>query len=330
MRLRIFFALILLLFMANYGDVFAETSARDDLGTTTNAPVEVQVGVYVSSIHNIDLMERTFETSFYAWWKHGTPDFMPYESNEITNAQSFKIAFKDSSIHKSFRHSNVRYVAKLNKDWDLTYYPFDRQVLRIKMEDFSRDTRSLILKLDKANSKINPDLKLDGWEVVGMDIKSGVTIYQSNLGDPTAPSVRTYSNINVEITLKRQGWWIFFYSFIGIFVAFLICIFTFLISPERLGARLTLAIGAIFLIVGNLYVLDTSLPMTKKFTLVDAIQIATLITILSTIILTIILYFLSHKGKKGLSQRVNLDSMLLLIITYVGYILYEVIQALSA
>jgi hypothetical protein len=61
----------------------------------------------------------------------------------------------------------------------------------------------------------------------------------------------------------------------------------FFIHADSIESRFGLSVGSLFAAVGNKYIIDSILPETSTFTLVDSLHALTFIGILVTIILSV-------------------------------------------
>lgn len=60
------------------------------------------------------------------------------------------------------------------------------------------------------------------------------------------------------------------------YIAFLISVISFTIQVQELEPRFGLPVGGLFATVGNKYIIDSILPETSAFTLVDTLHTLTL------------------------------------------------------
>ena len=67
------------------------------------------------------------------------------------------------------------------------------------------------------------------------------------------------------------------------YIAFLISILCFYIHADGMDSRFGLTAGSLFAVIGNKYIIDSSLPESASFTLVDMLHGITLFFILGVI-----------------------------------------------
>lgn len=68
--------------------------------------------------------------------------------------------------------------------------------------------------------------------------------------------------------------------FLGMYLAFFISFICFFIHADGMDSRFGLSVGSLFAVVGNKYIIDSSLPESSSFTLVDTLHGITLAFIL--------------------------------------------------
>ena len=93
---------------------------------------------------------------------------------------------------------------------------------------------------------------------------------------------------------------VFWKIFLGMYVAFLIAYATFYIHVDNIESRFGLTVGALFAVVGNKYIIESSLPESAIFTLVDELHALTLFFIFCVIISTAYSLKLYKREKKQL------------------------------
>lgn len=291
LRLPIFIALLYCLLHGN------AVSAQPDT---------VKIGAYINDIYDIDLSAQSFSAEFWVWFNYSNPALHPQESMELLNAKSFDCpnVFTRSVQEKNMQWCEKKYIATLKKEWDIRNFPFDAQKMTIELEEGVMDTQSLVYLPDYENSKLDSSIQLGNWKIKSFEINSQSRPYQSNFGDPRLSETKSaYTHLDLNIHLQRKAWGLFFSLFTGMYVAFLISWIVFFIEPHYVDPRFGLSVGGLFASVGNKYIVDSELPQTTSFTLVDKLYIITYISLLMCIILSVVSLRLWGSGKKAQSKR---------------------------
>ncbi|MEI8393458.1 MAG: hypothetical protein WCF85_01895 [Rhodospirillaceae bacterium] len=297
-------------------------------------PSKVKVGMYITQLYDFDMAKRSFSVTFWGWFIHADQKYKPLENVEIVNAKSSTVKFS-AVLPKETKEGTVywdqaKYSAIIGQDWDIQKFPFDTQKLIINLEDGVNDTTSTVFVADSANTNIDSSVKIPGWSIESLEIKSSDTVYNTTFGDPTLQGSSTYSKISAIITVKREGFRLLLSTFIGFFVAFALVSLTYFIDTEWMaGSRVGLCGGAIFASVGNMYVINNYLPPVSIFTLADAIEASTFVTIIFAILTVVMVKALKDIKKPELAERMNTVCAAISLISYPAFNMWAIYQATS-
>src|SRR5215213_4657003 len=88
------------------------------------------------------------------------------------------------------------------------------------------------------------------------------------------------------MVIKRDANGLFWKMFLGMYIAFLIAYVCFYIHADGMDSRFGLSVGSLFAVIGNKYIIDSSLPESTTFTLVDTLHGLTLFFIFAVIAAT--------------------------------------------
>jgi len=154
-----------------------------------------------------------------------------------------------------------------------------------------------------------------------------ISHYKSDFGDPSLNGVSDYSKVVYVIYLSRNSLSLFFKLFTGCYVAFLVAFLVFFIKPDYVDPRFGLSIGGLFAAVGNKYVVDSNIPESISFTLVDKIHDITFIFILLTILCSIIsLKIFDSK----ISNKYKVFDKISALIIFLSYLIVNIIMIKSS
>src|SRR5262249_50097517 len=139
------------------------------------------------------------------------------------------------------------------------------------------DSRSLVFAVDTAGKHFDPRFTLRGWNIDSFTITTGIKAYETAFGDTSLKSPHTeYSSYRATIGIRRDASELFWKMFLGMYVSFLIAYICFYIHADNIDSRFGLSVGALFAAIGNKYIIDSALPESTTFTLVDALHGLTL------------------------------------------------------
>lgn len=291
-------------------------------------PDTVATGIYLKSLYDFNSSAFSYDVDLWMWFIYKKDSLNPLKTIEIANAKNY--AYSNSSIERrnDLYWASQNCKATINQNWDLEHYPFDHQKLEIVLEESELDTRRVLLLADKPKFEYNDKIDIKGWEIDSLKIWSGVSEYKTDFGDVSIKNGKSeYSKVYYTIFLSRDSWALFFKLFTGCYVAFLVAFLVFFIKPIYVDPRFGLSIGGLFAAVGNKYVVDSNIPSSISFTLVDKIHDITFIYILSTILFSIISLKLYDKGKQDTQMKFDKIGCSILLSTY---IIINVIMILTA
>jgi L-asparagine transporter-like permease len=116
--------------------------------------------------------------------------------------------------------------------------------------------------------------------------------------------------------------------FIGMYIAFLISMLSFTPHPAELEPRFGLPVGGLFAAVGNKYIIDSLLPETSSFTLVDTLHSLTFLAIFMTLLVSAMALKLHDKQKNEECLRLNKRGSRIIISSYLILNLFFIIKAI--
>jgi hypothetical protein len=291
-------------------------------------PDTVKTGIYITSIHDIDFRDKEYTVNFWVWFNYKNPDFDFAKYIEIPQAKTMKTLY--SSVDTT-EDGNMYVLLKLQcvmKDsWKIDNFPFNHQSLRLTIENAQYDNSTLVFAKD-TTGKIYDAHALTGygldstrgWHIDpdSVKISIGTKEYDTNFGDPSVLKPEMlYSAYKVKIGIKRDAWALFWKIFIGMYIGFLIAYISFYIHIDHIDARFGLVVGALFAVVGNKYIIESSLPESSSFTLVDSLHGLTLIYILSVIVSTTYVLWLKKREE---IKKANVVDMILGQFLFVVYV----------
>ncbi len=249
--------------------------AQDTLSSTS--PDTVSTGIYITSIHNIDFKQKEYTIDLWLWLKYKNRKFDFLQNMEIPMAKSVSRSFStiDTSGEKVYLLMKLQCVMK--DEWRIDNFPFDHQNLRFALENSQFDSSALVFVPDTLGNNFDRRFTLRKWHIDSIRITAGSRVYETTFGDPKMEIPKSvYSSYKVKIVLTRNAMGLFWKMFLGMYIAFLIAYMCFYIHIDGIDSRFGLSVGALFAVVGNKYIVDSSLPESSTFTLVDTLHGLTL------------------------------------------------------
>ena len=281
-------------------------------------PDTVKVGLYITSIHDIDFKQKEYSINCWMWLKYKNRAFDFLQNLEIPQAKTFSRAYAtvDSSGESIYMLMKLQCVMK--DSWRINNFPFDRQKLRLSIENSQFDSKSLVFVADTIGRHFDPRFTLSGWEIDSCILMTGIKAYETGFGDESLAKPHTeYSNFRVRMDLKRDAMGLFWKMFLGMYIAFLIAYICFYIHSDGMDSRFGLSVGSLFAVVGNKYIVDSALPESTSFTLVDALHGLTLFSIFAVIACTAISLLMVKKNKIAQAKRFDMIAAQTLLVIYI-------------
>jgi hypothetical protein len=281
-------------------------------------PDTVSVGAYVISVHDINFRDKEYTMRFWLWFLYDNPDFDFSTQLDIPNAKSIDPPeiILDSLDGKAWAIMKMK--ATMKESWKVADFPFDEQHLSVQIENSLFDNKTLVFKPDVIGSTYDKEDALDGWNIKNFKVSNIQNDYETGFGDQQpSRSLQNFSAFLLEMDIERNAWGLFLKIFIGMYIAFLISIISFTIQVSELEPRFGLPVGGLFATVGNKYIIDSILPETSAFTLVDSLHTLTFLAIFGTLVVSAIALRQYDNGNKEAAVRYNHIGSRWVVILYV-------------
>lgn len=291
-----------------------ESAAQDSVAEVDSDPAETegadpnvyQMGVYITSLHDLDVRNESFGVDYWVWSVHPSDLGNPLENLEFYNAREVDINLDETDERGDENWSQRKIGSVVRHDWDLSNYPFDRQVLDIVLEEGFADTTTLVYDPDTANSGYNEDIELEGWRITNFEVEESAVEYATTFGDPAISDGSSYARLVASVEIQRDSTTGFFKLVAGVYAASAIAILSFLMVPDIapiFGARMVVLVGALFATMLSLRASEAVLGSTEALSLVDKIHIATMIFIFIAALLAVLARMGCEAGKEKLVER---------------------------
>ncbi|HCR55145.1 MAG TPA: hypothetical protein DIW27_12065 [Cytophagales bacterium] len=291
-------------------------------------PDTVKAGSYVISVHDINFHEKEYTIRFWLWFLYSNPDFDFATQLDIPNA---KVIDPPEIIYDSLNDKAwviMKMKCTMKQNWDVRDFPFDEQHLKVQIENTLFDKNSLVFKPDVSGSNFDHKEAIDGWSIKNFKITQGDNDYETGFGDHES-DYQLFSALKIEMNIEREAWGLFAKIFIGMYIAFLIAIISFTPKPSELEPRFGLPVGGLFAAVGNKYIIDSLLPESSDFTLVDTLHALTYLAIFGCLLVSAIALKYNDDGKVETSLKINSIGAKIVIGVYIIANLFFVVLAIN-
>ena len=292
--------------------VYLGTNAQDA------KPDTVKIGIYITSIHDIDFKQKEYSVNFWIWLKYKNKDFDFYNNLEIPQAKNVTKSFVTIDSSNGVINMQMKLQCVMKDSWRISNFPFDRQSLRIAFENSQYDSRSMIFVADTVGQHYDSRFTLRGWTIDSCLLSTGIKMYETGFGDEELAKPHTeYSSFRIRLVVSREASGLFWKMFLGMYLAFLISYVCFYIHADGMDSRFGLTVGALFAVIGNKYIIDSALPESSSFTLVDLLHGVTLFFIFTTIAANAYSLNLIKKNKAAKAYKFDVAASMIVLILYI-------------
>ncbi len=273
----------------------------------------VKTGVYILNIGKFEVSSGSYTVDFYLSMEcdaNCSPDF------EFMNGRATSVdKLIDEPASKFYRIQ-----ASLAQNIDLKNYPFDEHALPIVIEDKRNTLQDLVYEFDPANSGIDPNVVMVGWELGNTSFAQETHHY--------VPYNEDYSRLVYNVNIHR----IFLASVLKTFLPVLFIVIVGLIAlliEERDKLWTRIGINTSSLIAAVMFHLNvtSSIPPVGYLTFADKFMIATYVLLALNLLSTVLMMMHAKKGDEKaekLAFRISLYGLPLLAIAM--YVLMFIIR----
>jgi len=288
-------------------------------GLRAAAPDTARVGAFVISVHDINFHDKEYTVRFWLWFLYKNPEFDFTSQLDIPNAKTIEPpeSIIDTVDGKAWVMLKMKCTMKEN--WSVQDFPFDTQHLRVQIENSILDNTVLIFDPDLKGSKFDDEEAIDGWAIRNFKVGVRDNHYATGFGDPRpGKDHQTFSQFTIDMDIERDAWGLFMKIFLGMYIAFLISIISFTPHPSEMEPRFGLPVGGLFAAVGNKYIIDSLLPESSSFSLVDTLHALTFIAIFGTLLVSAIALKQFDNGNKELAEKTNRGGAKIVVVLYIA------------
>jgi len=244
--------------------------------------------IQVQDLWDLDLNRATIKADFYLTLEYKNP-----ENKELSLLNGTIIKADTLIDNDSLNILALRISAELRTHFDYYRFPLDSQKITIEIEPYQYIEDLVLIIVPNQNILVNK-IHLNGWIVTGIKGLSKINDYK--IIENNAPSEYKYSSLLFEISILRENRFKYFLkTFLPSLISILIIYIGFILHSDQFYMRINLALGSLFVIISNFIVTQRSLPNVSEFTLIEKINLVSLIIVLITILFFAITHRLKNK-----------------------------------
>ncbi len=252
---------------------------------------DVNVGVYVLNLGKFDVATGSFTVDFYMSMK--CMDTCPSDQFEFMNGRA-------ATVEKTIDKPNEKFYriqANLNSPVNLKDFPFDAQQMQIILEDKTHTIEEVSYTINHEESGIDDSIAFTGWNIDRWD--ASVREHEYNIYG------EKFSQYVFTIDISRIVWNSFLKTFLPVIFIVLVVLFSFLLDPDKISQRLTMAGSSLVASVMFHISITNQIPPLGYLTFADKFMILTYFVLLATFIINMVLLELLEQKKQDLVERVH-------------------------
>ena len=267
------------------------------------------IGVYVTSLRDLDPVGDSFGIDFWVWSVH-PPGDNPLNSLEFVNAKQIETRLERTTRRDDREWSRLKARATVLHDWDVTDFPFDRQNLALDLGIAGSDAPAC--GVDRAGSGYDKGIAPEGWRIAAFDVERHTRENATDFGDPARSGRGAQEHVLVTVELQRESVVGFVKLVAGVYAAIAIALLSFLMAPDQapvFSGRMMVLVGALFATVVNMQVGNSLLGSPEAVSLVDKIHIVALAYVFVAAAMAVVSWRDYDSGRESRARRRDLVSL---------------------
>jgi hypothetical protein len=282
----------------------------------------VTIGIYLSSIYELDMSAGSYSADFWIWSESPIKQKFSLDEVELGLLHGkfpidASLKYKEN-LNNSISFENRKIRGTFLHDFNLSLFPFDKQVLRFSVE--GTDSTEKMNFFLSPYSGFNKSILISGWHINDFKLLKTDVKHNTNFGYPKFDVDVKYPLIVAEIELVRDSPYLFLKLSIGLFIAVLIAALSSAMNVRNndlYGSRVALLGGALLAAVLNQQFADSKAGGITSITLIDLIHLVGISMIGCLFIATILFRYLCTKeGWKLKIQKIDVFFGALILISF--------------
>jgi len=249
------------------------------------SPETVQIGAFLTGLSDLDPSKKSFSASLWLWSITDQEEGSPLDRLEFTNVIKIDSPNSVKELTSLGVWHQRKIVGSFRHEWDLSRFPFDKQLLLIGLEEGEFDKKTILFSADAKSSGFDSDIKLTDYRIKSARLLNNEKTYRTNFGDPRLPpgNPSTYAHAELQILLERINSNLFWKLISGAIAASFFAFASFWLRvdhPSALSPRFGLLSGSLFAAVVGLRNSAIQLGTDNHTTLIELIYIEVMLYIM--------------------------------------------------
>ncbi|AEB28288.1 ligand-gated ion channel [Francisella hispaniensis] len=325
-----------------YSDIFGYDN------TPPQKPTLVKTSAFITDIHSLDEVSEQLQIDVIFRFSWNDPR-LEFNENKVKNPYKlYQGDFQYDEVFEGWKpqisiineigspqikarqikiypNGDVIYIEQrtlqLETPMQLKKFPFDKQVLKAYIIPFGYNSKEVQLKVEP-NDKItvkdyvkeHPNINIAEWHLTNFNLaNTEPTKYY--YGKPEKISM-----IEFSISLKRKPTNIILKVLIPLTLLVLAMWAIFWMDTKALSDRLNIAFIGILSVIAYQFLIEGEMPDIDYLTFTDGFLLLSFSILFSTVLESLIVYWLVKTNKQSLARNVDIFSRVAFPLTYIGLI----------
>ncbi len=282
-------------------------------------PVAVKTGFYVDRVSALSVPDMMWNVDFYVWFRWRGATVNPGENFQVMEGEieDNRLITRHDAGDDHYELRKVK--ATITKVFTIDRFPNDDHGLTLAIEDAAQGVGELVYVADTEGSSVSSRVKVPGYAVKNAALVVKDHAYKTTRGDPRLEGQpkANHSQALYQISIKRDGWGLFFKLFLTMYIAVALSMLVFFIKPTDVDARFGLTVGALFAVMANAYVIQGALPAAGGLVMADLLTGVATLTLFLTVGQSTLALTLCHRGYEELANKFDRLSLIALGVAFV-------------
>jgi hypothetical protein len=277
--------------------------------------------IQVQDIWDLDYNKSTVKMDFFINFEYTNTESLGFSLLNGTILER-EVLFIDSISEHKFYIERILSENKIKFDFDR--FPLDNQAIEIILEPNSYADRQIFYSNSAQNIFVG-ETHLNGWNTKEVNFSSQRVSYLIN--EKFGKKQYQYEDAIFSIPLYRKNPILYFFkTFITTLISILIIYFGFLLPPQMIEPRLNLSVGSLFVMISNLIVTQQLLPEVSAISLIEKLNMGSLVLISSTILYFALVFKYHKRVKVDNWSNINYIFIAISLSAYIVFCVFVIIK----
>ncbi|MBM4159317.1 MAG: hypothetical protein FJ216_11145 [Ignavibacteria bacterium] len=275
----------------------------------------VHISLFLTDLEKINTKDQTYEAEFYLWlkWKEGRSG----KNIEYMNSSETRNIFFDEWSEDSLQRLSAKVRGTFKSPFNVANYPFDRQILKIRISDYDWAYDSLKYESESSKIGISEEIFNDEWHIKLKEAKVTKEYISEDY----------FSVFEFDIEITRKYFSVFIKIIIPLFIIMGIAFLNLFIPKDQIESGIGLGISSLLTIIALHFSISGQLPEVNYPTKVDILFIVSYLFNLLLIFWVVLAYNYFRNDKK--QKIVNINKYLKPIMPIIYFLLSLIILRIS-